>query len=67
MDIVRVLRVLEYVGSREWVEECIQQRYVKGERYTIRKGVIREAILGETLEIVDRLDVPTESEEGEIQ
>lgn len=57
MEIVRVLRVLEYTGTREWVELAIKIRAVKGEM-AIRsnprfRGVIREAVLGETIEVID--------------
>ncbi len=54
MDKVRVLRVLEYEGDREWVEMCLKQSSVpnNGER-AIRKSkygeydnVIRSAIVG---------------------
>ncbi len=57
MDRIRVLRVLEYEGTREAVELAIAQRSVKGERRISQMGsiqqeerydyVIREAIIGE--------------------
>ena len=48
-DRVRVLRVLEYEGPREWVEHSIRERSVKGERKFLLDGcIIRESIIGET-------------------
>lgn len=56
-DRVRVLRVLEYEGSRKWVEECINLRTVKGEMCIIAGtnagAVIREAIIGEVPVVLD--------------
>ncbi len=51
-DRIRVLRVLEYEGPREWVEAQLADRSVKGERVMYvgndsSKAVIREAIVGE--------------------
>lgn len=53
-DRIRVLRVLEYEGPREWVEKSLAQRSVKGEKrieYSLPQrvnAVIRESIIGET-------------------
>lgn len=49
----RMLRVIEYVGEREWVDEQIAKRGVKGS-YVIPsgRGVIREAVIGETAELL---------------
>ena len=53
-DRIRVLRVLEYEGPREWVETAMAQRSVKGEKrikYSLPQrvnAVIRESIIGET-------------------
>ena len=50
-DRVRVLRVLEYEGPREWVEYTLAKRSVKGETrvggFNGEYGIIREAIMGE--------------------
>lgn len=46
-DRVRVLRVLEYEGPREWVEAAMINRTVKGER-KLMGCIIRESIIGET-------------------
>lgn len=57
-DRIRVLRVLEYVGSRSFVERSLELRTVKGRHYPKRdRGTgagdyIQEAILGETAEIL---------------
>ena len=48
VEIIRVLRVLEYEGPREWVEKTLSERCIKGERSISDKAVIREAIVGET-------------------
>lgn len=52
-EIVRILRVIEYVGPREWVDEQIDRRGVKGTFKLPNKPncQIREAILGETPEL----------------
>lgn len=51
----RVLRVIEYVGEREWVDEQIAKRGVKGSYIVPNgRGVIREAIIGETAELLTR-------------
>ena len=50
-DRVRVLRVLEYEGPREWVENTLANNAVKGEKRFHKGGelyVIRESIIGET-------------------
>jgi hypothetical protein len=52
IEIVRVLRVLEYEGPRDWVESSLKDRAVKGERRVSNRAVIREAILGETPEVI---------------
>lgn len=44
---VRVLRVLEYTGTREWVEKTLQARRVKGQVRFGGVGTIREALVGE--------------------
>ena len=56
---VRVLRVLEYIGTREFVEKSLECRTIK-EAYSPSEGnVIREAIVGGILgfeELVDTSD-----------
>lgn len=49
MKIVRRLRVIEYVGSEDWVNKMIADRQVKGTR-AMKDGSIREAMLGDTNE-----------------
>lgn len=50
-DIIRVLRVLEYVGDREAVEANLNKRGVK-ESLEVKNLRITESILGETSEIL---------------
>lgn len=49
---VRVLRLLEYVGDRQWVEQAIAKRGVKGTYDVGYRGRINEAIIGEFPEAV---------------
>jgi hypothetical protein len=57
-EIVRVLRVLEYVGPRDWIEDAINRRGIKGKVILKEKNAyIAEAILGETAELVENLVV----------
>ena len=49
---VRVLRLLEYVGDRQWVEQAIAKRGVKGTYDVGYRGHINEAIIGEFPEAV---------------
>lgn len=56
--IVRVLRIIEYVGTEEWVRDQIEKRQVKGSRaVSLRdgtlRGVIKEAIVGDTAEVLN--------------
>ena len=53
MDKIRVIRVLEYVGERKWVEALLAQRGIKGTRVIENGGIIREAIVGDFPEIVE--------------
>ena len=55
MDQVRVLRILEYVGDRKWVEETLAKGSVptNGQRSIGTAGVIKSAILGEFPEILE--------------
>jgi hypothetical protein len=51
-DLIRVLRLLEYVGPREQVEETLK-RSIKG---TFRAGriIIRSATLGDFPEVLEQ-------------
>lgn len=54
-QLYRILRVLEYTGTREQIDRAIEMRQVKGTSPTNwNKGelVIREAIIGETAELL---------------
>ncbi len=50
----RILRVLEYEGDREWIDDCIKRRGVKGTQVVGNRGQIREAILGDVAELLPR-------------
>lgn len=49
----RILRVLEYTGTDEFIRRCIDGRQVKGTMVRVH-GTIREAILGDTAEILTK-------------
>ena len=57
-DKVRVLRILEYVGEREWVEECLKGSIVplNGQKQVGKKGLIKSAVIDTFPEILDRKD-----------
>ena len=52
---VRVLRVIEYVGDREWVEATVAKS-LHGTKHVISipGGTIRAATIGEYPEVLDR-------------
>lgn len=53
----RILRVIEYVGTDEFLASCVEKRFVKGTFKPGREGCyIREAILGDMAEILPTLD-----------
>jgi hypothetical protein len=59
--IYRVLRVLEYAGTREFIDHMITNRGVKGQspgwgggRHGHGEGIIRESFLGELPELVNQ-------------
>ena len=54
MDRVRVIRVLEYEGPRDWVEQTLSKNVMKGS-CTFNNGscVIREAIVGDFPAVVE--------------
>ena len=56
MDRVRVIRVLEYEGPRDWVEACLDQREVKGRKDCKIDCVIREAIVGDFPVVVEETE-----------
>jgi hypothetical protein len=56
-DIVRVLRIIEYVGPRGWVEETVA-RAVQGTRIVSPGKVINAATLGTYPEILQQEQTP---------
>lgn len=52
-DVIRVLRVIEYVGERDWVEQTVANS-IHGEKCIGRGNVIRAATIGITNEIIAR-------------
>ena len=55
----RILRILEYEGEIEWLTRSINTRGVKGQRVTDH-GTIREALLGDTIELLKEKEVSCE-------
>lgn len=57
---VRVLRILEYVGDREWVEETLRTSSVPingdSSLNTGRKNIIKSAIIDSFPEILNNID-----------
>jgi hypothetical protein len=66
MEKVRVLRLIEYIGDREWVEETLS-RSLKGTHFITKDRIIRCATLGDFPELIDDSNVsigfPTEAED----
>ena len=56
MDRVRVIRVLEYEGPRDWVETCLAVRGVKGTKDCGEGRIIREAIVGDFPVVVEQVE-----------
>lgn len=54
MDRVRVIRMLEYEGPRNWIEATLAQNAVKGTK-NFGPGVIREAIVGDFPAVVEEV------------
>lgn len=52
-DTVRVIRVIEYTGPRDWVEKTLAQS-IHGEHHCGTGCVIRAATIGEFPEIIQR-------------
>ena len=48
---MRVLRFIEYVGTPEFISDCIARRGLKGTRI-LPGGFMREGILGDTAEVL---------------
>lgn len=55
-DRVRVLRVIEYIGRRSWVEETVAQS-IQGTRKLPENGEIRAATIGDYPEILLKASV----------
>lgn len=51
-DVIRIVRVLEYVGPRSALEKVLEQNAVKRQR-CFGSITVREAILGEFPEIIE--------------
>lgn len=58
-DRVRVIRVLEYEGPREWVETTLAANAVKGTKDLGNGCVIREAIVGDFPVVIESLEEVT--------
>lgn len=58
----RALRIIEYVGDRDWVDDQIARRQVKGS-YVLPngRGVVREAMIGDTVELLTATESDGES------
>lgn len=52
-DRVRVLRVLEYEGTREWLEFTLSNNAIKGTKIFDNGCTIREASIGEFPQVVE--------------
>ena len=55
-DIVRVLRILEYVGEREWVEETLKKGNVpaSGIKVVNKTDCIKSALIDNFPEILNK-------------
>lgn len=50
----RLIRVLEYTGTKPWLESCLVNRAVKEEfRTPGGNGIIREGIVGRSMSLVE--------------
>ena len=66
MDKVRVLRIVEYEGDREWVEKTVKNS-IHGEKMVGTDRKIRVATIGVYPEIMDDLiEKETEKEEKSV-
>lgn len=52
----RVLRVLEYTGTDEWLTETLNRRAIKGTVVYSGFGIIREAVIGEIAHYLDHAE-----------
>lgn len=50
----RLIRVLVYEGEPEWLSNVLEKRGVKGSMQTFGDNIIREAIVGDFLEVFDK-------------
>lgn len=48
----RLIRVLVYEGTDDWIQDVIRMRGVKGSKVISYRGTIKEAIVGDFLEEV---------------
>lgn len=59
-DKVRVLRIIEYVGPRKWVEDCVAGS-IHGTKNFDKNSTIRGVTIGEFPEILGQ--VPTDNKQ----
>lgn len=57
----RLIRVLVYEGTPEWIQETVKRNAVKGS-FSCQAGVIKEAVVGDFLEPVITQEVPSRDE-----
>ena len=57
----RLIRVLVYEGTSEWIQDCLKRRSLKGS-YVCPNGVIKEAIVGDFLEEIIKRSVEPSKE-----
>lgn len=65
MDRVRVLRLLEYEGPREWVESTLSQNAIKGTRNFGPDCHIREGMIGSFPVVVEQIEEASKVTEKE--
>lgn len=54
-EIVRVVRVLEYVGSRAWIDQTLSRSYVQTKK-TMGNGSIEQIAIGEIQPLQSKQD-----------
>jgi hypothetical protein len=52
MPTISVIRVLQFIGTADWVQATLARRAVKGSHAVPGGGVIREALLGDPFELI---------------
>lgn len=52
MPTISIIRVLQYIGTADWVHAGLARRAVKGSHVVPGGGVIREALLGDPFELI---------------